>query len=65
MYKIVIINHTFARADFRKRWKMLAEQHRDFDVTLIGPKERVAGGQKSLTFGKPKTMVLDEINEGN
>ena len=33
--------------DEAKRVVALAQQHQDIDVTLIGPKIRIAGAQKS------------------
>lgn len=33
IFKIVIINHVFTKAYARKRWEMLADSHKDLDIT--------------------------------
>lgn len=50
--KIVMINHTFQQEQFCKRWKILAETHKDWDVTLLAPSEWTWGSGKAVTFGK-------------
>lgn len=65
MIKIVIINHTFQKENFYKRWKKLAESHNDLDVTLLAPTEWEWDGSKTLTFGHSKTLqgvILEEKN---
>lgn len=49
--KIVIINHTFQKPEFYKRWKCLAEKYEDMDVTLLAPSNWKWGKEKSLTYG--------------
>lgn len=65
MYKIVLINHIFGQESIRKRWEMLAQQHLDIELTLIGPKEMSYGDSKSLTLGIHKQFVLEEYHKGN
>lgn len=50
--KIIIINHTFQQEQFCKRWRVLAEEHKDWDITLLAPSEWVWGSGKAVTFGK-------------
>lgn len=50
--KIVMINHTFQQEQFCKRWRVLAEEHKDWDVTLLAPSEWTWGSGKAVTFGK-------------
>ncbi len=54
--KIVIINHTFQKPEFYKRWKCLAEKYSDLDVTLLAPGNWKWGKEKNLTYGH-----IDEI----
>ncbi len=49
--KIVIINHSFQKPEFYKRWKCLAEKYEDMDVTLLAPSNWKWGKEKSLTYG--------------
>ena len=37
MLKIIIINHTFQKPEFCKRWEVLANNHKDLDITLLAP----------------------------
>lgn len=45
--RILIINHTFQKEQFSKRWKLMAETHKEWDITLIAPNEYTWGN----TFG--------------
>lgn len=51
MIKVIIINHTFQKKQFYKRWELLTEQHKDLDVTLLAPSDWIWGKEKTLTFG--------------
>ena len=44
-YKIVIINQIFGVSYNRIRWEMLANSHKDLDITLITPHKRIVGGR--------------------
>ena len=63
--KIVLINHTFQKERFYKRWKMLAQKHPDLDVTLLAPDNWTWGAGKTLTFGEIEKKQGVEIDEGN
>ncbi len=63
--KIVIINHTFQKPEFYKRWKLLANDHKDLDVTLLAPTDWAWGEGKNLTYGKIENLKGKEINEEN
>lgn len=39
MLKIIIISHTFIKEDCQKRWRTLAKDHSDLDITLLTPSE--------------------------
>jgi glycosyltransferase involved in cell wall biosynthesis len=61
--KLIIINHTFQKPEFYKRWKSLAEKHEDLDVTLLAPADWNWGEEKTLTYGtveRRKGVVVDE-----
>lgn len=55
--KLVLINHTFQKPEFYKRWKLLTEKYSDVDVTLLAPNEWKWGMEKNLTYGH-----VDELN---
>ena len=63
--KIVLINHTFQKPRFYKRWKMLAEKHPDWDVTLLAPSDWTWGASKELTFGNVEQKKGVELDENN
>lgn len=63
--KIVIINHTFQKQEFCKRWRWLAENHGDLDVTLLAPADWEWGKEKTLTYGHIDNLQGTAIEEGN
>ena len=52
MIKLVIINHSFQRAEFYKRWEILAKRHEELDITLLAPVNWAWGKSKTLTYGR-------------
>lgn len=63
--RICIINHTFQQERFYKRWRILANQHKDLDITLLAPEHWTDGNTRGLTYGKSierEGTVLDEDN---
>lgn len=50
--KIIIINHSFQKPELYKRWQILAEAHKDLDVTLLAPMNWEWGKIKTLTYGR-------------
>jgi glycosyltransferase involved in cell wall biosynthesis len=63
--KIIIINHTFQKPEFSKRWSAFASTYKDIDVTLLAPLEWRWGSQKSLTFGTVENIKGSEIKKEN
>lgn len=63
--KIIIINHSFQKPEFYKRWKVLAEQHRDLDVTLLAPMEWEWGKEKQLTYGHIDNVKGNPVDTAN
>ena len=63
--KIFIINHTFQKREFSKRWKLLAQKHLDWDITLLAPSKFEWGSNKNTTFGIQESIdgyIEDENN---
>lgn len=65
MIKIVLINHTFQVNYFSRRWRLFAEKHQDFDVTLLAPTEYSWYADKGYTYGKAKRLEGKVVDEGN
>ncbi len=63
--KIVLINHTFQIPRFYKRWKMLADEHPDLDVTLITLKSYGWDIKASMIFGSDTVLEGNNFEEGN
>ncbi len=63
--KIVLINHTFQIPRFYKRWKLLASQHPDLDVTLITLKSYEWDIKESMIFGSDTILEGENIDDGN
>lgn len=55
--KIVIINHTFQKPQFYKRWKCLSEKYTNLDITLLAPGKWTWWNVKSMTYGH-----VDDLN---
>lgn len=65
MLKLVIINHTFQKEYFCKRWRMLAEMSDDIDVTLLAPRKFTWGDNKRLTYGNVDICEGRDEENGN
>ena len=65
MSKLVIINHTFQKPQFYKRWEIFAAQHRDFDITLLAPGKWEWGKSKTLTYGKVEAEAGRVVEQDN
>ena len=63
--KIIIINHTFQKPEFCKRWMLLAQKHPDVDVTLLAPTEWTWGGDRGLTYGHIEVLKGQTIEQKN
>ena len=63
--KIVIINHTFQKAEFCKRWKTLAKAHPDLDITLLAPSDWAWGKVKTQTYGQVFEIKGTTIEDEN
>lgn len=65
MLKIIIINHTFQKPEFCKRWEVLANSHKDLDITLLAPIKWEWGKVKTLTYGQVFEINGKEIEKEN
>ncbi len=65
MMKICIINHTFQKPQFCKRWQLLAEKFKDVDVTLLAPSDWTWGGDKGLTYGTVEVLKGEAVEKDN
>lgn len=63
--KIVIINHTFQKPEFTKRWRILSQQHKDLDITLLAPADWEWGKERTLTYGHIDRVQGKEVDEKN
>lgn len=65
MLKLIAINHTFQKPEFYKRWKLLAQNHKDIDVTLLAPSSWEWGKEKTLTYGHVDHLKGSNVEDGN
>lgn len=63
--KIALISHTYQINYYSRRWKLFAEKHPDFDVTLIAPSVVKWYPKKDYSYGNSKTTKGKEVDEGN
>lgn len=63
--KIIIINHTFQKIQFSKRWHDLAKDHADWDITLLAPSEWTWGSGTATTFGKIEKKKGYDFDDSN
>jgi len=63
--KLVCINHSFQIGYFSRRWELLAEEHKDIDVTLFAPQKYEWYKNKEYNYGKSYTITSDDIDKGN
>lgn len=63
--KIIMINHTFQQEQFSKRWKLLAEMHPDWDITLLAPYEYGWRNSSGLTVTDEKKNLGYQYDSKN
>lgn len=64
MVKLLLINESFTNPIFYRRWELLAEQHKDWDITLLAPKKEDIKALKN-SFGHNVTIRGNEIDYDN
>ncbi len=65
MLKIVLINHSFQKEYYSRRWKLFAKEYRDVDITLLTPNKFKWYSNKSYTYDGGEMTSAKELNEGN
>lgn len=65
MHKIVLINHSFQSNYFSRRWELFANDHKDFDVTLLSPDKYEWYSGKSYTYSGGKTLSGKKLDKNN
>lgn len=64
-FKIVIINHSFMKEYYSRRWKLFAMSHPNVDVTLLTPTEMKWYATKEYTFSGAENVVAQAVEEDN
>lgn len=64
MIKLLLINESFTNPIFYRRWELLAEQHKDWDITLLAPRKEDIKAVKN-SFGRDMTIQGKIIEKGN
>lgn len=64
-FKIVIINHSFQKEYYSRRWKLFSMEHPNVDVTLLTPTKTQWYANKDYTFSGAETVEGHEVDEGN
>lgn len=64
-FKIVIINHSFMKEYYSRRWKLFAMSHPNVDVTLLTPTEMTWYATKEYTFSGAENVVAQAVEEDN
>lgn len=63
--KIVLINHSFQKEYYYRRWQIFARDHKDVEVFLLTPTKNDWYANKDYTFSGAETVYGKEIDEGN
>lgn len=64
MIKLVLVNESFTNPIFYRRWELLAEKHRDWDITLLAPRKESFKATKG-SFGRDVTIQGQIIDNNN
>lgn len=63
--KIVIINHSFQKEYYYRRWQIFANDHKDVEIYLLTPVKNDWYASKDYTFSGKETVYGKEIDEDN
>lgn len=63
--KIVLINHSFQKNYYSRRWRLFAKDHPDVDVTLLTPDIYKWYNNKAYTYDGGEEFKATEVNENN
>ena len=64
MVKLLLINESFTNPIFYRRWELLAQDHKDWDITLLAPKKEEIKA-KTGSFGRNITIQGKMVEEDN
>lgn len=65
MIKIVLINHSFQKEYYYRRWQIFAQDHKDVEVYLLTPAKNDWYASKDYTFSGAETVYGKTLNEDN
>lgn len=65
MIKIVLINHSFQKEYYYRRWQIFAQDHKDVEVYLLTPTKNDWYASKDYTFSGAETVYGKTLNEDN
>lgn len=65
MLKIVLINHSFQKEYYSRRWKLFAESHKDVDITLLTPQKFKWYSNKAYTYTGGEAVECRNVDEDN
>lgn len=63
--KIALINHSFQKEYYYRRWQIFARDHKDIEVYLLTPVKSNWYASKDYTFSGAETVYGQELNEDN
>ena len=64
MVKLLLINESFTNPIFYRRWELLAQVHKDWDITLLAPKKENIKAT-SGSFGRNITIQGEVVEKEN
>ena len=64
-FKIVLINHSFQKEYYYRRWQLFAKDHPNVDVYLLTPNKVKWYSTPSYTFNGPETVEGHAVDDGN
>lgn len=65
MIKIVLINHSFQKEYYSRRWKLFAERYKDVDITLLTPEKFNWYSNKAYTYSGGEAVECSRKDEDN
>lgn len=63
--KIILINHSFQKEYYSRRWRLFAQDHPDVDITLLTPEKFEWYSNKAYTYTGGDTVECENIDCDN